>query len=376
YVVLQRRFQAIMRSEQRFQLAVKGTNDGIWEWEIQQDRVYHSSRFKELLGYSDTDEFAPKTSSFWERIHPDDARPTELALQRHLLHRDPYDVQFRLRTRAGEYRWFCARAQALWDEHGNAFRMAGSISDIHDRKQAESELEKIRYAELHAEQEFAQRLLLAQEQERQRLANELHDGVGQNLSLIKNRALLMMQQTDLPPVITRHAASLEQLATEVISEVRAVAQNLRPLHIDELGLTNVIDSLLNKVSEAGGLRIEKRLENVDDAVKGEAATHVFRIVQEAINNIIKHAHAKSCRITLERDIHCVRLIIVDDGIGFDTRISHGRGLGLASLSERCRMMSATLKLSSVTGSGTSIYIEYAVSENVMHADEIAGAQLT
>ena len=373
YVVLQRRFVAITRSEQRFQLAVKGTNDGIWEWEMTTDHVYHSPRFKELLGYADTDEFAPSTRSFWERIHPDDARPTELALQRHLLHRDPYDVQFRLRTRSGEYRWFCARAQALWDEQGNAFRMAGSISDIDDRKTAERELEKIRNEELHAEQEFAQRLLLAQEQERQRLANELHDSVGQNLSLIKNRALLMMQQAELSPAITRHAASLEQLATEVISEVRAVAQNLRPLHIDELGLTSVVDSLLEKVNESGALQIEKRLENVDDALTGEAATHVFRIIQEAINNVIKHARASLCRVTLERDIHCIRLSIADNGGGFDVAASHGRGLGLASLQERCRMLSATLKLNSIIGSGTTIHVEYPVPEHVAAIETMVSA---
>ncbi len=362
YILLQRRFQAIARSEQRFQLAVQGTNDGIWEWEIPSDHVYYSTRFKQLLGYAEADDFPSVTATFWQHIHPDDHRGTELALQRHLLHRDPYDVEFRLRFRSGEYKWFRARAQALWDEHGNAFRMAGSISDINDRKLAEHELERIRQAELHAEQEFAQQLLLAQEQERQRLANELHDSVGQNLSLIKNHALLILHQANVPAAIAQHAASLEQLAAEVISEVRTVAQNLRPLHIDELGLTNALDSLLNKVSESGAVRIWKRLENVDDAVKGDAATHVFRIVQEAVNNIIKHAQAQSCRVDLERDIHCVRLTIVDDGIGFDVE-ARSHGLGLASLGERCRMLSATLKLSSVSGGGTTIRIEYPLPEN-------------
>jgi len=372
YILLQRRFQAIVRSEQRFQLAVQGTNDGIWEWEIAADSVYYSSRFMQLLGFSDADDFPAVTHSFWERIHPEDKRPTELSLQRHLLHRDLYDVEFRLRHRNDEYRWFRARGQALWDEHGNAFRMAGSISDINDHKRAENELENIRIAELHAKEEFAQHLLTAQEQERQRLANELHDSVGQNLSLIKNHALMLQQQDNLPSAAVRHIASLERLTAEVIAEVRTVAQNLRPLHIDELGLTNALDSLLNKVGESGALTIEKRLENVDDAVNGEAATHLFRIVQEAVNNIIKHARAKTCRINLERDIHCVRLTIDDDGVGFNVNANRSQGLGLASLDERCRMLSATLKLDSIIGKGTSIRIEYPVVEELVAPEAAHG----
>jgi len=97
-------------------------------------------------------------------------------------------------------------------------------------------------------------------------------------------------------------------------------------------------------------------------ISGEAATHIYRIVQEAINNIIKHAKARSFRIKLERDIHCVRLVVVDDGVGFDVNATGARGLGLASLSERCRMLSATLKLDSTTGVGTTLYVEYPCAE--------------
>lgn len=376
YVVMQRRFQALIRSEQRFQLAVAGTNDGIWEWQIPIDHVYYSQRFRELVGYKDENEFPAIAATFWKLIHPDDKRATELALQRHLLHGDLYDVEFRMKLRNGEYRWFRARGQALWDERGNAFRMAGSISDIDDRKRAEHELEKVRMGELHAKEEFAQHLLLAQEQERQRLANELHDSVGQNLSLIKNRALMMLQQNDLPPAIVKHVTVLESLAADVIAEVRTVAQNLRPPHIDELGLTNAIDSLLQRVADTGVLEIRKRIENVDDVIGGPNATHMFRMVQEAVNNVIKHASAKSVGIVLQRDIDRVRLHIVDDGCGFEVSKQSSHGIGLASLQERARILHAQLNIVSKPGSGTQIHIDLPIVEVVDgHDSMLEGAEV-
>jgi two-component system, NarL family, sensor histidine kinase UhpB len=363
YMLLQRRFEAITRSEQRFQLAIAGTNDGIWEWEIGANYVYHSPRYRQLLGVTDSEDLAPALATSWELIHPDDRRSVELALQRHLLHRDLYDVEFRMHTREGVYRWFRGRGQAVWDERGEAVRMAGSISDIHDKKVAEANLEQARLAELCMREELTQNLLLAQEQERLRLANELHDSMGQNLSLIKNHALMLLQQRQLPPAAMRHVAALEELTTEVISEVRAVAQNLRPLHIEDLGLTDALHTLIAKVGHPGHLVIEEHLENVRGVLQGVAATHLYRIAQEALNNVLKHAGAKHCRVTLERDINCVRLIVADDGIGFDPGARKDvHGIGLSSIAERARILHAELRVHSAVGNGTTVHVEVPVAE--------------
>ncbi len=363
YVLLQRRFDVITHSEQRFQLAVAGTNDGIWEWDIRMNQVYYSPRFRQLLGVADREEFPATPATFWQLIHPDDKRPTELALQRHLLYRDLYDVEYRLHTRDDRYKWFRARGQAVWNEQGEAVRMAGSISDIHDKKLAEANLEQARQAELNVREELTQNLLLAQEQERQRLANELHDSVGQNLSLIKNHALMLLQHDDLPPQAMLHVASLEALATEVISEVRAVAHILRPLHIKELGLTDALHTLIDKIGQSGNLVMERRLEDVQGVIQGVAATHLYRIAQEALNNVLKHASAGRCRVTLERDINCVRLIVADDGIGFDSSVRRSaHGIGLSSIAERARILHAELRLHSTVGKGTIVHVEVPVAE--------------
>jgi PAS domain S-box-containing protein len=134
--------EALRASEERFALAVQGTNDGIWDWDIQHNSLYWSPRMKELLGYADH-ELDVDFETFDSLLHPDDREHTTATIEAHLKERGLYDVEQRLRTKSGEYRWFRARGQALWDESGNPIRMVGSASDITHRKQHERELEAI-----------------------------------------------------------------------------------------------------------------------------------------------------------------------------------------------------------------------------------------
>ncbi len=120
-------------SEERFQLALRGTSDGLWDWNVITMEVYYAPRFKELLGYTD-EEFPNVFESFESHLHPDDHDPTLAAVQEHLQQHVPYDVTYRLQLKDGTYRWFRARGQAIWNEEGQATRMAGSITDITDER--------------------------------------------------------------------------------------------------------------------------------------------------------------------------------------------------------------------------------------------------
>ena len=131
--------QALRVSEERFEVAVAGSNAGIWDWNVLTDEVYYSPRYKELLGYAGS-EFADDIQSFLDHLHPDERAAKIAALTAHLTSGVVYDDEIRLRTRAGDYRWFQARGKSLHDALGKATRMAGSITDITDRKQAEAQL--------------------------------------------------------------------------------------------------------------------------------------------------------------------------------------------------------------------------------------------
>jgi len=133
--------QAARKSEERFKLVVEGTHDGVWDWDIGSGYCYYSPRYKQLLGYSD-EEFEATRASFEARLHPADRERTYAALRAHLGHRTPYEVEYRLQSKSGEYLWFQARGQASWDADGRPIRFAGALRDITQRKQAELAAER------------------------------------------------------------------------------------------------------------------------------------------------------------------------------------------------------------------------------------------
>jgi len=130
---------ALRDSEERYLLALANSTDGLWDWDLLSETVFYSDRFREILGYS-FEEFPATIDSFRRRLHPEDAEATWAAIQRHLQERIPYKVEYRLGTKSGEYLWFLARGQAIWNTEGKAIRMSGSIQDITERKQGELNL--------------------------------------------------------------------------------------------------------------------------------------------------------------------------------------------------------------------------------------------
>ncbi len=148
-VKVERTEHLLSQSEERLQLVIQGSNDGFWDGEVLPDEpwssprtpVWWSPRVKTMLGYTD-EEFPDVLESWASRLHPEDRDRVFAALIAHIEQRDPYDVEYRLLTKAGEYGWFRARGQAIWDETGRMTRMAGSLQDVTDRKQAENALRR------------------------------------------------------------------------------------------------------------------------------------------------------------------------------------------------------------------------------------------
>ncbi|MEM9165030.1 MAG: PAS domain-containing protein, partial [Cyanobacteria bacterium P01_F01_bin.4] len=133
---------ALRESQERYALAMQASRDGLWDWNILTDEVYYSPRFKAILGYQ-AHEMENQFSAFEARLHPDDHDRVLAAVRDHLGRRLPYDVEYRLRTKQGDYRWVYAQGQAIWDVTGQPTRMAGSISDITERKQTEAQIHEM-----------------------------------------------------------------------------------------------------------------------------------------------------------------------------------------------------------------------------------------
>jgi signal transduction histidine kinase len=220
-------------------------------------------------------------------------------------------------------------------------------------------LAEARRAQLQVRESLASGLLLAQDAERKRLANELHDGVGQTLSMLRNR-IVLLRRAGLPPDGEVQAKAILDLATESIEDLRGVSHSLRPMHLEELGVTSALRGLLERVQNSSdALTVHVRIEDVDDVVHGVAAMHVYRIVQEAINNVLKHSGAPNLWVEAVRDIAWVEIHVRDDGVGLLGRVGKP-GLGLVSIGERCRMLGATLTVEPNEPAGTHLCLRLPV----------------
>jgi signal transduction histidine kinase/ligand-binding sensor domain-containing protein len=204
-----------------------------------------------------------------------------------------------------------------------------------------------------AQQAFSRQLIESQEGERKRIAAELHDGLGQNLLVVKNRALLGLSQLDDG---ARAIAQLNEISTAVsqsLEEVRQIAANLHPYQLDRLGLTKAIEAMTRKVAAAAELEIATEIENIDGLFDATAEINLYRIVQESLNNIIKHSAAGAASVVIKRAARSVTLAIHDNGKGFAVG-DLKPGFGLTGIAERARMLGGAHAIDSTPGKGTTV----------------------
>jgi PAS domain S-box-containing protein len=348
---------ALLASEESLRATIQNTPNVAVQWFDATGRVVFWNRASELIYGWTALEAAGKTLGdlIFTAVESDTFQNALLEIER--TGRPVGPVEFPFRRRDGNAGVILSTIFRIQLPSGEP-RFVCMDVDLTERKAAEESLKLAQQKELVVRQEFAHQLLTAQEQERQRLATELHDSLGQNLSVIKNRADLAQKLANIPSDAIDHLGAIERVVSQAITETRNLARNLRPLHIKQVGLTDSLLGLIREVSQSTGIRFERRLENVDDVFTGESATSLYRIVQEALNNLVKHSRAREARISLERDVRCVRLRVTDDGVGFDARKGIPRtGLGLTSLGERARMLGGALQIQSSPGKGTELTVE-------------------
>lgn len=207
---------------------------------------------------------------------------------------------------------------------------------------------------------FLQKLLESHEQERKRIAADLHGSVGQNLLVMKNRAELGLASGASAAAMAEQFKGISEVCSIALEETRRTAHQLGPQHLQQIGLTGAVDAMIDRVAASTGIRFERRLELVDDLFEPEAATNLYRIAQEALNNVMKHARASSARVGLLRDLRQVELSVQDNGCGYNPAQvkGYGRngGLGLAEIGERVRILKGKLEIQTSAGAGTSLRV--------------------
>lgn len=195
---------------------------------------------------------------------------------------------------------------------------------------------------------FSRSLLQAQETEKQRISKELHDSIGQNILFVKNQ--LSRGNVDIPRI--------SETISHTIDDVRNISKDLYPNQLDKYGLAASVDALAEKVQEATGIFLSADLEEIDTLLDKQAKINLYRIIQEAVNNVVKHAGAKAIRVTGNLVKNKIMLTIMDNGHGFDTSALEGkasRSFGMLNMEERARMLNGRLALHS-NNEGTKITV--------------------
>lgn len=211
------------------------------------------------------------------------------------------------------------------------------------------------------QREFARRLIESQESERSRIAAELHDTIGQDLLVIKNRAFLAQRAKRLNSNVKLQLDNIAETVTQSLQDVRGIVRNLRPYHLERIGLTGALKAMLESVTQSARIHFDVSVENIDGMIADgskESETSFFRIVQECVNNLLKHSEARNASVIISRSGMKITAVISDDGRGFDYDSVHeggsNAGLGLSSMSERARMIGGTLSIQSQMGRGTTV----------------------
>jgi signal transduction histidine kinase len=209
---------------------------------------------------------------------------------------------------------------------------------------------------------FSRQVLERLEDERRRIAANLHDGLGQVLLAIRNQTLLAMQRGTEPSGVRPRLEEISDATSQALEEVRQITHGLRPYQLNRLGLTQAIKAALNQVSSDSRIVFASRVDDVDKIFDQDSEIHVYRIVQEAINNVIKHSSANEAAVVIKNRAHTVSISIRDNGCGFDvSSISSAEpkalGYGLTGMAERVRILGGTLTIDSRPGKGTNLTVE-------------------
>lgn len=346
-------------SEQKCESAMEGAEVSLWDWNIMSGSLVCDDRFSQILGYS-PGEIQPLGASWWELVHPADLPLFRQSIKHHFAGLSEYlDVELRARCKSGEWKWVLTRGKvAERDQEDKPLRLVGTILDITEHKKNQ---ERIR--------SLTQALIKAQETERRKLALDLHDEVAQQLSAFTFFLESVRQEVSpSQPETRQEIAKISGLAQQLVEYVRGMAYALRPPMLDKLGLVPTLSQYCCEYSKTNGIKIDFfPLGMKGVALDFDTEINLFRITQEALTNVRKHAAARRVTMKLQAALPNIILSIEDDGSGFDVRKqmrdSGQRKMGLSGMEQRASLLGGRLSIQSGSGKGSRISIEVPLRVN-------------
>jgi PAS domain S-box-containing protein len=382
--------ERLQESEERLRLALDAADVNTWDWNLNSGKILWSENLEPQLAMP-AGSFQGGFEAFMELVYPQDRERVRQAVARSLEHRDEYRIEFRMLRADGNIRWTETRGTVRYDQTGNPVRMVGVDVDITQRKRAEhvlrrahEELEshvKERTAQLsqtlsalerevevrkEAEnrmRELSARLQRLQDDERRRIARDLHDTTGQTLTALKLtaaalQARIQTKQNYSPQVFDE----LNALADQALQEMRTTSYLLHPPLLDESGFCSAAQWYVEGFTKRCGIEVALDLQEPGVRPSMNVETVLFRVLQESLTNIVRHSGSSKAAVTLRFQPQTVVLRIRDFGIGIPSEklrefvlTGSGMGVGLAGMKARVREIGGHMDIDS-HGAGTCVTV--------------------
>lgn len=351
--------EEIRQSNERYDFVLEATNDMVWDWDLKTGEIYRDQRgLKKVYGMEDN-EPVKYIDKLLALIHADDRQRVRSAIDEIISgnRKDNFEFEYRMSRQDGGYSYVYDRGIIMRDPQGKPYRIIGAAQDITDRKRLEQELLQ---QEIQKQKIISQTIINTQEQERADIGKELHDNVNQVLTTTK----LFLDMAAANPA--RQHEFLQKSSENilyVINEIRKLSNSLMDPSLGELGLLETIQDLTENINLTKKLRITFNNDpRIESFLKDDQKLTIYRIIQEAINNIIKHANAKSALVDLSIIGDNAQLIISDNGIGFDLS-KNKKGTGLKNIQNRVYLFNGTLDINTVPGKGCELAITIPFKKN-------------
>jgi PAS domain S-box-containing protein len=336
------------------------TNDCLWEWDLLSKEIFWiDGGHKRFFGYPLENALIPQI--FWESLlHPDDKARILAGLEKIIKQgRCKWEDEYRFKKADGEYAFVHDRGQIIYDDSKIACRMIGATQDITVRKLTEIKLKetekKLWVIARQTQKEITYAVLTAQENERSDIGKELHDNVNQILGATK--LYIEMANTDTENR-TKHLKNSAAHINRAIEEIRKISKNLVPLRMDFMGLSGNIKILIDDLRAVHPIKIEFHEKQMEKGVLNEKLQlNIFRIVQEQLNNIIKHSQATIASIDLSMHANKIILVVSDNGRGCEPSVRK-KGTGIRNITSRAELYQGNVSIVTKPGEGYTLKVVF------------------
>jgi PAS domain S-box-containing protein len=341
--------EEIKRSKERYDIVTKATHDLVWDWNLETRELYRDPKgLQSVYGYS-SNEPIKETKDWLAQVHPEDLQKVRDAVLDVVNTKDAkiFEVEYRFKREDGKWAHIYDRGYILRNEDGKAYRVIGAAQDITERKKLEHEL-------LNQQKAINQATISVQEKERAEISKELHDNVNQVLTTTKLYLDLALANPELKDeLITKSSLNI----INTIAEIRQLSQSLMIPSLGDLGLIDSIEDLIENINATKKITAVFVCEEIDEnSLNENQKLTLFRIVQEALNNVIRHAEATKTIVELSLRRNQIKLGIKDDGKGFDPTAAK-KGAGLNNIRNRVYLLNGSLTVKTEPGKGCTLLVK-------------------